>query len=300
MSLNPQGLESDLELKFDYFRGVVADEPFAIVQALQEGLELPAQGPSPGPKQFRHSVGLWRTVEAREKEEAAAVVVSFGGNNDSLPGVLARGWHARDVLPFVQSNWGSRAKATRVDSCLDFFGHFDAIEARMQQMHRERRIARDRYGVPETGQTFYLGSDKSPVRCRLYQKGMKELPSMPPEERAAFWDWNRLELQFKPRAGQEQQKALLMTPLEVWGSSRWSRELLAWVAGLNPPRLERKPRMDRTAEERLAFVLRQYHRTLHEVGQERAEELLRQVFSGELGPVTREELRPQAAFLARH
>lgn len=300
MSLDLQWLNGDLDLKFDYFRGVVAEEPFTIIQELLEGLEFAAQGPSPGPKQYRHSVGLWRTVDAREKEEAAAVVVSFGGNGDSPPGVLARGWHARDVLPFVQKKWPDKAKATRVDSCLDFFGHFNAIEARMQDLHIERGVARDRYGVPETGQTFYLGSEKSPVRCRLYQKGLKELPSMAPEERAAFWNWNRLELQFKPRAGQEQLKAFQMTPVEVWGASRWSRELLAWVAGLNPPKLERTPRMDRTAEERLAFVLRQYHKTLHEVGQDRAEELLRAVFTGELAPVTREELRPQTAFLGRH
>lgn len=300
MSLDLQWLGGNLDLKFDYFRGVIAEEPFTIVEELQEGLEFATHGPSPGPKQYRHSVGLWRTAEARQNEEAAAVVVSFGGNNDAPPGVLARGWHARDVLPFVQMKWPEKAKATRVDSCLDFFGHFDAIEAKMQELHRERRVARDRYGVPETGQTFYLGSDESPVRCRLYQKGLKELPSMAPDERAAFWDWNRLELQFKPRAGQEQRKAFQMTPLEVWGASRWSRELLAWVAGLNPPRLERNPRMDRTAKERLAFVFRQYARTILEVGGEEAHELLEQVVNGELGPVTREELRPQEAFLARH
>lgn len=291
MSLDLQGLDGSLDLKFDYFRGVVAEEPFTIVEVLQDKLKFQAQGPSPGPKQYRHSVGLWRTVEARETGEAAAVVVSFGGNNESLPGVLSRGWHARDVLPFFQAHWTNKAKVTRVDSCLDFFDHFDAIQAQMQELHHSRKVARDRYGVPETGQTFYLGAEKSPVRCRLYQKGLKDLPKMAPEERPFFWNWTRLELQYKPRAN-EQHKAFQMTPVEVWGASRWSKELLAWVVGLNPPKLERTPRMDRTAEERLAFVFRQYARTLHEVGQERAEELLRAVFTGELGPVTREELRP--------
>ena len=58
--------------------------------------------------------------------------------------------------------------------------------------------------------------------------------------------------------------------------------------------------MDRTPEERLAFAFRQYARTIQEVGQERAMELLQGVFTGELGPVTQEELRPHTAFLVRH
>lgn len=300
MSVGLQGLSGSLELQFDYFRGVVAEEPYTIVNTLQEGLGFAVHGQSPGPKQYQHSIGLWRTAAARDKEEAAAVVVSFGGNNGAFPGVLARGWQARDVFPFVQANWSQRARATRLDSCMDFFGHFDAIEAHMQEIHRERRVARDRFGVPETGQTFYLGAKASPVRCRLYQKGLKELSSMSPEERHVYFEWNRLEMQFKPRAGLEQQTAMTMTPLDVWGASKWGRELLAWVAGLNPPKLERRPRMDRTPEERLAFAFRQYARTIQEVGQERAMELLQGVFTGELGPVTQEELRPHTAFLVRH
>jgi len=287
-----QPLSQKLTVEWDFFRGTVREHPSIILETLYETLGMKALGGCKGPPQYTTSVGLWRTEEAQEAGKAADIVVSHGGNQGADPGVLTRGGFARKVVPVLQAEWGQQAKATRLDSCLDFHGGFNLIRDGMNEMHEQRRIARDAYGVPETGQSFYLGSKKSPFRCRLYQKGLKELPSMAPEEREHFWDWTRLEAEWHPRSN-EQQRAMLMSPIEVWGACAWGRDLLAWVAHLNPPKLERTPRMDRTAEERLAFAFRQYARTIAEVGRERAHELLEQVLTGELGPVTRDEISPR-------
>lgn len=292
-----QALGEKLEVNWDFFRGTVAEDPETIVETLHERLGMKAMSDTKGPPQYDRSIGLWRVREERGTK-AADIVVSYGGNQGAAPGVLSRGWFARKVVPLVQEVWGQQAKATRLDSCIDFHGGFAVISQGMNQMHEQRRIARDFYGVPETGQTFYLGAEKAPFRARVYQKGLKELPKMEPEERAFFWDWVRLEAEWHPRSN-EQARAMLMSPVEAWGGSKWGRDLLAWVASLNAPKLQRMPRMDRSAEDRLEFAFRQYARTIAEVGRERAHELLEQVLTGELGPVTREELMPRLRYQDR-
>ena len=64
-----------------------------------------------------------------------------------------------------------------------------------------------------------MGSHASAVRCRLYEKGRQ------PEYRHLGRDnWARLEVQARPaKAAKEAYSAL--SPVDVWGASRWTREL---------------------------------------------------------------------------
>lgn len=79
-----------------------------------------------------------------------------------------------------------------------------------------------------TASTLYVGSRKSEVRARLYEKG-KESPDTHPVDRV------RLEVQARPGKPERKAHAATLDPLGFWGLSRWSRELLHEVSGLAAP-----------------------------------------------------------------
>ena len=120
-------------------------------------------------------------------------------------------------------------RCTRVDACADFdapgaytrlLGH--AIEVKKaHKLYGERRG--DWEDHPEKGRTQYLGSPSSPVKARLYEKGLQ-----PEYEHLGKPHWVRLELQVRPQKEAKSEYAKL-TPLEVWGASRWTRDLAGAV-----------------------------------------------------------------------
>lgn len=292
MTVKFHPLSEKLELKYDFFRGTVDDHPASILDALQRRLGMESVSDSKGPPQYDYSRGLWRHAGDVEKK-AADVVVSFGGNSDAPPSVLGRGAIAHDLVPAVQAFWPDQTRVTRIDSCLDLSDGFDMIEAEMQRLHHEQHIKRMRYGVPETGQTFTLGSEKSPTKTRVYQKGLQMLPSMAPEERGAYYGWTRVETEYRPRSA-DKAKAIGLSPLDVWGTAKFSTYLIGWIAQQNPTPLDRKPRMDRTALERFQFAMRMYAKTIKEIGPDEAHRVLDQILNDELGPLTRDEISPRA------
>jgi DNA relaxase NicK len=92
---------------------------------------------------------------------------------------------------------------------------------------RTHRIWGERRGDwddhPEKGRTFYLGANTSPTRSRLYEKGKQ-----PEYAHLGKEDWVRCELQVRP-AKEAKHTFAELAPLEVWGASKWSRDLAASI-----------------------------------------------------------------------
>lgn len=76
---------------------------------------------------------------------------------------------------------------------------------------------------PEKGRTLYLGSQSSPVRMRLYEKGLQ-----PEYAHLNKPDWARIEVQVRPAKDAKEAFAKL-SPMDVWGASRWTRDIAARV-----------------------------------------------------------------------
>jgi len=72
---------------------------------------------------------------------------------------------------------------------------------------------------PEKGRTLYLGSKTSTTRLRLYEKGKQ--PEYVHLERP---NWTRIELQVRP-AKTAKFEYIHLSPIQVWGASKWSRTL---------------------------------------------------------------------------
>lgn len=120
-------------------------------------------------------------------------------------------------------------RCTRVDACADWDapGAYTRVLERVVEVKKEHKLYGERRGDwedhPEKGRTQYLGASSSPIKARLYEKGLQ-----PEYEHLGLKNWVRLELQVRPQKDAKNEYSKL-SPIEVWGASRWTRELAACV-----------------------------------------------------------------------
>lgn len=138
-----------------------------------------------------------------------------------------KGEHTPQAVEALRASYPHRV--TRVDACADFDapGAFDALLIPVIEVKKRRRIMGGKAGdwedFPEKGRTQYLGSKSSPVRMRLYEKGLQ-----PEYAHLNRPDWARIETQVRPAKDAKNEFASL-SPIEVWGAARWTREIAAAV-----------------------------------------------------------------------
>jgi hypothetical protein len=118
-------------------------------------------------------------------------------------------------------------RVTRVDSCADFDAPraFERLYRSCRSVKKAHRVIGGKAGdwddFPERGRTLYLGSTSSPSRSRLYEKGkQREYAHL------SRPNWARLEVQVRP-AKEAKTEFAKLDPTEVWGASRWTRDLAA-------------------------------------------------------------------------
>jgi hypothetical protein len=155
-----------------------------------------------------------------------------------------------------------------VDACVDFErpGAFESLLAPVLDVKERHDLYGEKRGdwdKPDLGRTMYLGSPKSAVRARLYEKGKQ-----PEYRHLGRFDLVRLEVQVRP-AKEAKEAYSQLAPAEVWGASRWTRDLAALaidaqVAPHPASSVTRRPDL----EERLAWIARQAGPTLLELLQD--------------------------------
>lgn len=183
--------------------------------------------------------------------------VSWGGTHADLVMVEAKGEGTPGVVEKLRAKVEHRC--TRVDSChdVDQVGAFDALLQVCTAVKQANRIKGGKAGdwddFPEDGRTLYLGASTSPVRLRLYEKGKQ-----PEYRHLSKPDWVRIEVQVRP-AKEAKDTFSKADALEVWGASRWSREIAAQVlaAELAPLPAGTTYRLD-DRERALRFMCKQY------------------------------------------
>jgi len=107
-------------------------------------------------------------------------------------------------------------------------GHaFAALLEPSIEVKKARKIMGGKAGdwddFPEKGRTLYLGSKSSPVRMRLYEKGLQ-----PEYQHLNRPNWARIEVQVRP--AKEAKTAFSdLSAMDVWGASRWTRDIAGRV-----------------------------------------------------------------------
>lgn len=208
-------------IRFDAYTATIVGPKFPEVFDLVTG--------SLGASAYQSSEGKgFHTFENRHaiKDDSGSEVaaIQWGGQQGDRVMIEVKGEATPGVVDELRKRWPAH-RVTRVDSCADFDhpGAFERLFDSCKRVVQQRKLYAERRGDwdlhPELGRTYMMGSYASAVRCRLYEKGRQ------PEYRHLGRDnWARLEVQARPaKAAKEAYSAL--SPVDVWGASRWTREL---------------------------------------------------------------------------
>jgi hypothetical protein len=232
--------------------------------------------------------------------------VYHGGHNPH-PNVKASGGDADrrhgDVLAGILRHEFPDHKVSRLDPAFDVRGDglFDRIDALATDVWREQRALGRRFkdqriggSAPEDGRTIYLGSRKSNLCMRAYEKGKERYAATGDPFWLDYSDLVRLELQVRPQKAFKRTAATI-GPKEAWGCSPWSRRVMQGVAGMSPEPISLKiPRVS-DHERAMRWLTAQGGRTiLHQVEILGSWEAFTLDLQRRLGVVADEE-SPQAA-----
>ena len=230
---------------------------------------------------------------AVEHNERGIVGHVFVGGNGSKPHVLASSDSTDELVALVRQEWPENHLVTRVDASEDFIeaGAYERLRNVAKRVAREHRLKfpqiRDALD-PSAGRTQYVGSPKSDIRCRIYEKGWEQVakqqalfPKLKLDagsfptirntvtgEDVAPQDWIRAELQNRPKGDEARSCAAHATPEQVWAFSPWSQQLAREALALDLERVFIRTRKVSKDEETLRWMCLQYGALLNRYSQD--------------------------------
>jgi hypothetical protein len=244
-------------MRFDWYAATIADSP----QNVLDGLVSAWPGEAVGLEAVRPMHGYTHATEVLGRSGVLAKVL-YGGPNGA-PNAWASGEDTGPFVEAVRKRWGGGGHyVTRFDAAEDFqkVGAFDQL----YQVALARADA-DRLKVNQSGdwhrlidgRTTYVGSKKSPVFVRLYEKGKQMRQQVASGAELISADWVRMEVQVRPQKD-ARMVAASASPVEAWGFSAWTRKLCADVFEADVPRVEMHVYRAGDDERALQFMCRQY------------------------------------------
>ncbi|WP_308030947.1 replication initiation factor domain-containing protein, partial [Neisseria lactamica] len=179
------------------------------------------------------------------------VSILWGGNGGANPNASASGLKAADFRNLVRDVWAEQHAVTRIDIAEDFCeaGLFDEFSARLVSIAKKNhRLKTSTVGDwlsddAKFGRTLYLGSTKSPIRIRLYEKSKKIANELfykfDYDHPVGFpIDGVRLELQVRPQKQQRFLAAKEDNLENFWGYAKWTQDVVSDIFSLDVPRVD--------------------------------------------------------------
>lgn len=258
---------------FDWYRATV---PASVELLASACLDL--AGPSArvvnGKGRFNYLHSL--TVEAHGDRVAT---ILHGGSNGH-PNVEASGQNAPALAAMLRA--GGEHRVTRCDIAVDLHGDglFKQLRRRAHRIARDNGIACREVRNPtdaSKGETVYLGSRKSAVFARIYEKGKAERTAYLEDGEGVYGNgqasvygnvpaevldsWVRVELEVKP---QKEMKAVAarLEPHQFWGISAWTQRLAQEVLDMAADPIPFHPRRTASDERAFRFMCAQYRNLL--------------------------------------
>jgi hypothetical protein len=216
-----------LEPVFDWYQATIPAHPRAIEVALMDALGVEHTNDTKGLRNYAYGMEFVRGGDVVAR-------MMYGGANGN-PNVWASGEDAQAFASVIRDLWPEH-RVTRADSAYDFRGpgSWERLYDAAVSIADRKGLTLNTYGdwlrpdAPE-GRTLYIGSRKSPVLVRLYEKGKQLRASGVVAPRNSPLDWVRLEIQVRP-AKDRKSIAAGMSARDFWGFSAWTAELHAEVA----------------------------------------------------------------------
>lgn len=249
---------------FDWYAATVNIEPLELIATLSDRL-------SAEPRRARGLHGYSAGADFLRGTDVIAKMI-YGG--EQAPHVWASGNDAQELARVLRTVYPAEHYLTLVDVALDFvdgnpWEHLyracrrvadylptGAERARPLKLASVGDWLREAEGFPG-GRTLYVGSMKSPVFARLYEKG-KQMRALYPDQLDKYDPgWCRLEVQIRPQ-GEARRELAQMEPEAMWSASRWSADLYAEVVGTGAVPFGMKHGRQRDDERAYRFLLKQY------------------------------------------
>ena len=222
-------------MHFDWYQATIPEVPNHLVEILKREL-APLGTVETG--RGRHNYNQSILIRSQGGERVACVLA--GGSNGH-PNVTSSGNVTSDFVEIVRAYWPNH-NVTRFDAAQDFVSDdsWQKLEDCCRLVTAEHQV-KGRAIVPDDaseGRTYYMGAPSSDVRARLYEKTQELRKDLPPTRWHEVPEgMTRLELQVRPKHPDARAYASTCTPEQVWGFSRWSRELAEKAFLLNVERI---------------------------------------------------------------
>lgn len=243
-------------MRFDWYAATIDAPPNVILGTLVERM---------GAHGVESTRGLHGYTEGWEiKGENGTVARVLAGGRNPHPHAWASGSDTDAFVEAVRSSWRDSHTVSRMDSAEDFQGAgadtWERLNAMCLAIADEQRLKVSQagdYHRLRDGRTLYVGSKKSPVFLRLYEKG-KQLRSQVTEGADLIPDdWCRLEVQVRP-AKDAKRAAAHVSPEQAWGFAAWTAQLAERCIGLDVPRVQMHVWREADDARALWFMARQY------------------------------------------
>lgn len=262
--------------RFDWYAATVRDDWFAVERAIVAGLGLSSAAGIPvhGYESARDFVDDAGHVAAR---------MLYGGNNGH-PHVWASGDDTCSLVQLLRHEWPAQQLGpagvrdhyvTRADSAIDYRDGagavaWAAIYDAAVELAKDKNLRLGTVGdwiTPDAeriyGRTLYVGSPKSDVQVRLYEKGLQLREQLVDElERELVpRDWVRLEVRVRPQK-ESRHVAGAADATALWGFAKWTQQLLARVESIDVPRVSIATTRETDDERAVGHLVKQYGKTL--------------------------------------
>lgn len=212
---------------FDWYQAAVEHHPDTVLGVLNNHFSGSSVEQERAANGYEYACKIVRgeTVLARAQ---------WGGNTGGRVQVKSTGIDAPDMAELCRSTWAQDHLVQRCDVAIDYDDEqaFEILRGAAVSIADKHSLNLGNKGDWERGKgrTLYIGSRQSPVMARIYEKGW-ELRQKGISPNASL-DLARIEYEFKPKKERARRLFAFLTPEEMLGGSRWSRELADVVHGL--------------------------------------------------------------------
>lgn len=268
--------------RFDWYRATVPAHPELILEAvLRLSQRIPAVEEGKGRFNYRNSLTV------TDGGDRVATILHGGPNGH--PNVEASGERAVALAELLRAMGPHRV--TRCDVAIDLYGAdaFRRTEEVATAIAREAGLQLRKIASPidrTAGETVYIGSRKSALFARIYEKGKAEKGVYSDRDSDELEPWVRCELEVKPEKDMKA-VAATMSPEAFWGCSEWTARLASEAFAMSPEPIPFHPRRTASDDRAFAFMCAQYRNLLRRRCEDRhggdrqalAREILEAVYS---------------------
>lgn len=249
----------------DWYQATISDNYQNVMGYISNNLNGKWKAATSG--QMGYENRLW----FNDNFDITVATLLFGSKNPNQqnPHLYSSAQNAQDVMNLLRLVYPNDHVVTRIDVAEDMNedGLFDELQGRLMAIANKERLKTSVAGdwltqnAPD-GRTMYLGSPKSSMRVRLYEKGKQLANEMyiskgfqPPSDFPI--NWVRLEAQCRP---QKQQRISAATAelTDIWGFSKWTQTVADDVLKLSVPRVKADVWHKSNDEQVFEWVARQY------------------------------------------